>query len=282
MRLSHLQDITAGLGETLSGGQLVGTRGNTGNVLGKNGEKLTAEQLTAGRGAHVDVEITDSRGRLLSNNEQLTYLKNIKPFGKTTAASTSYTAADVSQFNSSKYNPQTDKDEARVRRYEAFIADKDRIQSDPNADTITLMTLSRNQKDLDQSGNKAYKDINTVVSQMESLNRSIDAYSKNSIFSDKLNPINGLIQNNNPWNTKSQEIQAKLQALVPKVARGVFGEVGVLTDADIANYMKTLPNIKQTADVKDVVQYALLDTLKNSLDSAISVDAATYDISGLV
>lgn len=80
MRLSHLQDITAGLGETLSGGQLVGTRGNTGNVLGKNGEKLTAEQLTAGRGAHVDVEITDSSGRLLSNNEQKAYLQNIKPF----------------------------------------------------------------------------------------------------------------------------------------------------------------------------------------------------------
>jgi methylmalonyl-CoA mutase cobalamin-binding subunit len=45
--------------------------------------------------------------------------------------------------------------------------------------------------------------------------------------------------------------------------------------------MKTLPNIKQTADVQDVVQYALLDTLKNSLDSAIAIDSGTYDISGL-
>lgn len=65
------------------------------------------------------------------------------------------------------------------------------------------------------------------------------------------------------------------------MARGVFGEVGVLTDQDIANYMKTLPNIKQTADVQDVVQFALLDTLKNSLDSAIAIDSGTYDISGL-
>ena len=45
--------------------------------------------------------------------------------------------------------------------------------------------------------------------------------------------------------------------------------------------MKTLPNIKQTADVQDVVQYALLDTLKNALDSAIAIDSATYDISGI-
>jgi murein DD-endopeptidase MepM/ murein hydrolase activator NlpD len=57
MRYSHLQDINVNLGDNLSGGVVVGTRGNTGNVRGKNGEKLTAEQLAAGRGAHVDVEI---------------------------------------------------------------------------------------------------------------------------------------------------------------------------------------------------------------------------------
>ena len=49
MRLSHLQDIGVNLGETLSGGQLVGTRGNSGNVRGKNGEILTPEQKAAGR-----------------------------------------------------------------------------------------------------------------------------------------------------------------------------------------------------------------------------------------
>ena len=59
MRLSHLQSIDVPLGSQLAGGQLLGTRGNTGNVLGRNGEKLTAEQLAAGRGAHVDVEISN-------------------------------------------------------------------------------------------------------------------------------------------------------------------------------------------------------------------------------
>lgn len=37
--------------------------------------------------------------------------------------------------------------------------------------------------------------------------------------------------------------------------------------------MKTLPTIKQTANVQDVVQFALLDTLKNSLDSAVAIDS---------
>lgn len=57
MRLSHLKSIDVPIGSELSGGQMVGTRGNTGNVRGANGEILTPEQKAAGRGAHVDVEI---------------------------------------------------------------------------------------------------------------------------------------------------------------------------------------------------------------------------------
>lgn len=49
MRLSHLQDIGVNVGSELAGGQMVGTRGNSGNVKGKNGETLTAEQLAQGR-----------------------------------------------------------------------------------------------------------------------------------------------------------------------------------------------------------------------------------------
>lgn len=89
MRLSHLQDIGVNLGDTLSGGQLVGTRGNTGNVRGRNGEILTPEQKAAGRGAHVDVEISNDstfgKGSLLNQAQQLSYLQAIKPFGKTGA-----------------------------------------------------------------------------------------------------------------------------------------------------------------------------------------------------
>ena len=90
-----------------------------------------------------------------------------------------------------------------------------------------------------------------------------------------------MIASNNPWDTKAQDIKARLQAVVPKVARGVMGEVGVLTDQDIANYIQTLPNIKQTADTQDVIQLALLGTVKASLDNAVRTDQATYDVSKL-
>lgn len=86
MRLSHLNSIDVGLGSDLAGGQIVGTRGNTGNVKGAKGEALTDEQKAAGRGAHVDVEISNDAtfkgNSLLSQSEQLDYLKSIKPFGK--------------------------------------------------------------------------------------------------------------------------------------------------------------------------------------------------------
>jgi hypothetical protein len=46
--------------------------------MGANGEKLTAEQLASGRGSHLDVEIKNSTGKLLSNTEQVNFLKGLK------------------------------------------------------------------------------------------------------------------------------------------------------------------------------------------------------------
>ena len=44
------------------------------------------------------------------------------------------------------------------------------------------------------------------------------------------------------------DFEASITQLVPKLARGVFGEVGVLTDADIENYQKTVASLAQTPD----------------------------------
>lgn len=42
------------------------------------------------------------------------------------------------------------------------------------------MKLSRGQKDLGQAENKAYKDINTVVGQLASLDKAIASYNDGS------------------------------------------------------------------------------------------------------
>ena len=190
--------------------------------------------------------------------------------------------SDIAMFNSAKYNPQTDKDKARAKRYEDFQNKSAEIFSDPNANIVDKMKYSKWSKDLAESPNKSYKDMGLVVSQLDRLSKSIKDYDSQSWFWSGMNPIQWLIANKNPWDTKAQEIKTQLTQLVPKVARWVFWEVGVLTDQDIANYIQTLPNIKQTADVQDVVQLALLATVRDSLNNSLSVDSATYDTSGLV
>lgn len=78
IRYSHLDSIWVNKDDILNFGSVVWTRGNTGHVLWANGETLTSEQLAQGRWAHVDIEIKDKTGRLLSNEEQKNYLAWIK------------------------------------------------------------------------------------------------------------------------------------------------------------------------------------------------------------
>jgi murein DD-endopeptidase MepM/ murein hydrolase activator NlpD len=137
MRLSHLQDINVNLGDDLSGGAVVGTRGNTGKVLGKGGETLTPEQLAAGRGAHVDVEIGGKllpngqidTGSLLSSDQQKAYLGSIKPFASQTTEP--LTDKQYTQFNQAvgrfTGNPQ-------VKAFEAALSSGGDLVSSLNSE----------------------------------------------------------------------------------------------------------------------------------------------------
>lgn len=78
IRYSHLDSIWVKAWDTLGFWSIVGTRGNTGHVLGKDWETLTPEQLKSGRWAHVDIEIKNPQGKLLSNADQVTFLKWLK------------------------------------------------------------------------------------------------------------------------------------------------------------------------------------------------------------
>jgi len=71
-------------------------------------------------------------------------------------------------------------------------------------------------------------------------------------------------------------INAALQGLVPTLARGVFGEVGVLTNADIENYKKTLPNLTSSEDQNRLVSIILLDTLSRSIEKTLLTNAMNF------
>jgi hypothetical protein len=96
-------------------------------------------------------------------------------------------------------------------------------------------------------------------------------------------PIVGQVRGRNPYDPDAQEIENLVTSVVPGLARGVFGEVGVLTDTDVARYMKLVPNIKTNPEsarrafinLRDKVAASKLARLETLRDFG-------YDVSGKI
>jgi len=99
----------------------------------------------------------------------------------------------------------------------------------------------------------------------------------------KTGPIVGAFRGKNPWDTNAQVIKAQLNAIVPNLARGVYGEVGVLTDNDIKIYSQTLPNLSSTEDIRNAILGITVDLIGKSVKKTLEVNAANQkDVSGFV
>lgn len=76
-----------------------------------------------------------------------------------------------------------------------------------------------------------------------------------------------------------QQLNALSTQLTPALARGVFGEVGVLTDKDMERYASLLPNAKASPAVASKLLEGLkakvFEALKQNIDTA---DRAGYDM----
>jgi len=88
-------------------------------------------------------------------------------------------------------------------------------------------------------------------------------------------PILGKLRNLNPYDTDARTLKATLTALVPQMARGVFGEVGVLTDQDVARYAAILPNLEGTPKYNEAVMAMLNRAIANSVKNKLRVWAAS-------
>ncbi|MBX9655677.1 LysM domain-containing protein [bacterium] len=142
---------------------------------------------------------------------------------------------------------------------------------DPNY-TLDAIRKSKGGRVMTQGELKPITDIQTIVGQADTLTKFV-----NSVDTG---PIVGIIKSNNPYDAKAQEMKAAVTAIVPKLARGVYGEVGVLTDADIENYSRTIANLKNTTDVNKAVMAMTLDIATRSLGSQLnSMAAGQRDVS---
>jgi hypothetical protein len=84
-------------------------------------------------------------------------------------------------------------------------------------------------------------------------------------------PIIGRLRKLDPYNVDTASVVAMVQGLVPTVARGVFNEVGVLTDEDVKRYLGTLPSLTNTDDQNRAITGILLTTLKNGMQNNLSI-----------
>jgi hypothetical protein len=88
-----------------------------------------------------------------------------------------------------------------------------------------------------------------------------------------MGPAIGLIRNSNAYDLNAKAINAKINAAVPNLARGVFGEVGVLTDEDIKRYREQLPSLRNTREQRDALINLLRTKLKRAMGDSVSAFA---------
>jgi len=258
VRYSHLESIGVKPWDQLGFGDIVGTRWNTGNVKGASGETLTPEQLKAGRGAHLDVEIKDAKWNLLSQAQQVEWLKskkaNIKPTYDANALAIANGVGDLADLTA------TDK-KTILPQIEAIV--NSRMTDDVGRNAIIKSALYK--KDISDSTLQKLTDMESVKWQLSSIESRL---SKQSVW-----PILWALKKYNPYDTEAQVAMAELAGLTPKVARGIFGEVGVLTDTDIANYQKTLPNLTSTEEKNKFVIEFMRNLLARGVMKTIETQA---------
>lgn len=144
-----------------------------------------------------------------------------------------------------------------------------------SGDMTGLIRASAGGKDVSDTFTQSFEKALDVVGQLSDL--------KNSLKGEVTGPFAGIIRSNNPYDTKAQQIKAQLSAIIPNLARGIYGEVGVLTDNDIENYAKTLGNLTSTEDLNDILIGITLKSVQRALENKIKVQAGFgRDVSGIL
>lgn len=157
------------------------------------------------------------------------------------------------------------------KAFKAQVNDFVQKRKDPSLPLQEVLNYTIGGRELTDGPTSAIEKNIMTTQQLQDLQESIS-----SLDSSDFGPIQGILSSNNPLNTKAQELKAQLTAIVPGLARGVYGEVGVLTEADIKNYMATLPNLNQTEDV----QRAVLEMTQRVVNRGLENKLRTYASAG--
>lgn len=155
---------------------------------------------------------------------------------------------------------------------------KRRAEATKAGDTLGVLRASAGySKDVDQTFLTNYTKKLNILSQLDDIQASF----KN--MGSKVGPIIGILSSNNPYDAKAREFNAKLTAVVPNLARGVYGEVGVLTNQDIETYKKTIPNLRDTATANKLLMAMTVKLVQRTIEKELRTQAnAGRDVSRFV
>jgi len=131
--------------------------------------------------------------------------------------------------------------------------EKNRVMRDPNASITDILRFSQWWAQLTQSQTDRLSKFETTLWQLSNMEKDLKW--------QKTWPAIWRLRSLNPFDTDAQVLKAQLTALIPWTARGIYGEVWVLTDADVRLYAQTLPNLKSTAEVNKWVTAMTLEVI---------------------
>lgn len=258
-RYAHLQDIGANKGDIITAGGSVGTMGNSGNVFGETG-------------MHLHYEVKDSKGNLIDP--------------KSLVGSGGGKAQKIAEAIFNGGSALTLKDlPVKERSKVDMELNKLKEQAMASGDAVGAMRASAGGDKPSDAFRTQIGKTAATINQLGALSAALNKKKINDPSGNEvdISPITGWLKKKNPWSQEGQELNAMMQATIPNLARGVYGEVGVLTDQDVELYKKTLPNLAQPEEIRKSVTAITLRSVRNSLrDNLVLAAGSGTDVSGLV
>jgi hypothetical protein len=194
------------------------------------------------------------------------------PMSGKESVSKDFEPADIQVFNA--MTPTAQGKAQNDPKFRAFYEKKKQVMDNKDSSIDEILEYSRGGKDIAVTQAQSLEKYQSTLSKLEDITKQISSQSTG--------PIVGRLRGMNPYDTPAQTLKATLQSLIPGLARGVYGEVGVLTDADIANYAKTIPNLSSTEATNKAVLAMTLDTLAGGYKRQLATLAKSgVDVSGL-
>ena len=96
---------------------------------------------------------------------------------------------------------------------------------------------------------------------------------KDVLEGEATGPILGIIRSANPFDKKARLIKAQITKIIPGLARGVFGEVGVLTDPDVRMYSQTIGNLTTPEEVNNALTAMAIDMVASGFENKLKTAA---------